>query len=804
MKIAEVVISGSNREFDKKFSYSVPEGMKVKPGARVVVPFGKGNKKVSGIVTGFTDNSDSFKLKEISELIDSEPLCTPKLLDLAEYMRKICVCTYYQALRPLVASGATVKSVRWITLLDKSADIAKLSGRSKAKRKLLEILHEYGGTVDYATVAHISNVSAAVKSLEENGTVSLDDKLAYSVVTRTVRMVKLTSQAFERTDFSELAKKAPRQFKAVEILRQTMDISAADLAAFSGASYGTLASMEKKGIVEFYNKTVFRTAVDAGKYRRTEKLPLTAEQQNVFDGIIKNHLTENTKPNLIRGVTGSGKTEVFLQLIEYFLNKGKQAIFLVPEISLTPQTVDRFVGRFGDRVSVLHSGLSSGERFDEWKKIINGNVDVVVGARSAVFAPFNNLGIIIVDEEHEASYKAENAPAYDARQLARFRCDNENAMLVLASATPSVESYHKAKCGEYNLFEMKNRHNFNAMPKIDIVDMRDELKAGNHGVFSRRLAGEIDLNIKNGRQTILFLNRRGFNSFVMCRTCGEAIICKNCSVSMTYHKNSNLLKCHCCGFSMPVPNVCPECGSVHIRYMGTGTEKIEEELSKKYGKESFVRMDADTTSGKNSHEAILKSFERENIPILLGTQMVTKGLDFPNVTLVGVLAADMSLNADDYRAAERTFAQITQVCGRAGRGSLSGRAVVQTYQPEHYAVALASSHDYELFYKNEIEIRRRLSNPPFCDIVLIMMQGEDERSIVYELGRIAARLRKRGLNVLGPVPAPYTRINNMYRWRIIIKHKDAFLLLDLLRTISDFYAGNKNRLSIDINPNSMN
>ena len=452
----------------------------------------------------------------------------------------------------------------------------------------------------------------------------------------------------------------------------------------------------------------------------------------------------------------------------------------------------------------MHSGLSAGEKFDEWKKILNGDVGVAIGARSAVFAPFKNLGIIIVDEEHETTYKAENTPSYDARRIAEFRCENEGAMLVLASATPSLNSYYKAKCGEYNLFEMKNRHNFMTMPKIETVDMRDELKNGNHSVFSKRLKEEIDFNIKHGQQTILFLNRRGFNSFVMCRTCGEAIMCRNCSVSMTYHKNSNMLKCHYCGFEQPVPTVCPECGSVHIRYMGTGTEKIEEEISAVYGDKSFIRMDADTTSGKNSHEAILRRFETERIPILLGTQMVTKGLDFPNVTLVGVLAADMSLNVDDFRAAERTFSQITQVCGRAGRGEISGRAIVQTYQPEHYAVSLAAGHDYEKFYENEIRIRKQLSNPPFNDIIMIMMQGKNEASVIRELGRIAGRLRARKLNILGPVPAPYTRIKNMYRWRIIIKHKNADGLLELLRVISDYYAGGSNKLYIDINPNSMN
>lgn len=804
MKIAEVVIANNSKELDKKFSYLVPENTDVSAGARVVVPFGRGNKSVEGIVCGFAEGADFSSLKEITRVVDEAPLCTPKLLELAEHIHKTCVCTRYQALRLVMGSGSKLKTTRWITLLKPEADFEKISGRSKAKKKLLEILHDAGGTVDYGAVAWISNISAAIKSLNEDGVITLDEKVAQSVKSRLVRMVKIADTALYDEDLPNLASKAPKQFKAMEILRQTGDISAADLVAFSGSSYAALSALCKKGLIDFYDRIVFRSAIDVKKYEKTEKKQLTEEQTAVLGGLLKNIEKKDKKPNLIRGVTGSGKTEVFLQIIEHFLNEGKQAIVLVPEIALTPQMVDRFVGRFGESVSVLHSGLSAGERFDEWTKILNGEVSVAIGARSAVFAPFKNLGIIIIDEEHETTYKADNAPRYDAREAARFRCENEGAMLVMASATPSVNSFYKANLGEYNLFEMKNRHNFMRMPEVDVVDMREELKNGNHSVFSRKLKSEIDLNIKKGQQTILFLNRRGFNSFVMCRSCGEAVMCKNCSISMTYHKNSDLLKCHYCGYEQRVPTACPNCQSPHIRFMGTGTEKIEEEISRLYGPDSFVRMDADTTSVKNSHEAILSRFRDEKIPVLLGTQMVTKGLDFPNVTLVGVLAADMSLNIDDFRAAEQTFCRITQVCGRAGRGDILGRAVVQTYQPEHYAVSLAAKHDYIGFYNNEIKIRRQLKNPPFNDIIMIMMQGENESSVIKELGRIASRLRARNLNILGPVPAPYGKIKNKYRWRIIIKHKDAGELLELLHTISDYYAKCENQLYIDINPNSMN
>ena len=804
MRIAEVVIANNSRELNKKFSYLVPEGAELFPGARVIVPFGRGNKAVEGIVTGFTDKSSFTRLKEITRIIDEKPLCTPKLLELADFIQRTSVCTYYQALRLVVASGTTVKTTRWITLLDENVDVSKVSGRSASKKKLLEILVDAGGTVDYGAVSWVANVNNAIKSLEKDGIISLDDSVAENVKSKLVRMVRLTELAEFTEDWSALHKKAPKQFKMIEILQQTGDIAAVDIVMFSEGSYAALNALWQKGYVEFYDLKVYRNAFDASKYKKTEKKVLTSEQNAVLQGLVENHKNGNKKPNLIRGVTGSGKTEVFLQIIEYYLSMGRQAIVLVPEISLTPQMVDRFVGRFGDKVSVLHSALSAGEKFDEWAKILNGEVSVAIGARSAVFAPFKNLGIIIIDEEHETTYKSDNSPRYDAKRAAMYRCKNEDAMLIMASATPSVTTYYRAKTGMYNLFEMKNRHNLMSMPKIETVDMRTELKNGNHSVFSRRLKEEIDRNIELGQQTILFLNRRGFNSFVMCRDCGESVKCRNCSISMTYHKNSNVLKCHYCGYDCVIPRVCPQCGSTHIRFMGTGTEKVEEEIARIYGENSFVRMDADTTSGKNSHEVILNRFQSEKIPILLGTQMVTKGLDFPNVTLVGVLAADISLNIDDFRAAERTFGQITQVCGRAGRGEIEGRAIVQTYQPEHYALQFAKEHDYESFYENEINIRKLLKNPPFNDIILLMMQGDKESSIINELGRIANRLRARGLAVMGPVPAPYSRIKNKYRWRIIVKHPKAAELLGLLHTIADYYAKSDNQLFIDINPNSMN
>lgn len=796
MRIAEVVLSGGSREVDRKFCYYVPDHALA--GARVVVPFGRGNRPVEGIIAGFT-TEDRAGMKSASALLDETPLCTPALLRLAEHVRERYLCTWYQAYRLVIPSGVTVKTSRWITLLDLHIDIKKAAGRSKVKAELLQQLADAGGTLDYAYAAHHSNLGAVLRSLEADGIVSLDDTVALSGGSRTVRMAAIGAAE----PSGELLRRAPKQARMLEILRQTGDLAVADLVAFSGASYAAANSLEKKGLIRFYDRVVYRSPIQK-QYARTEALPLTAEQQAVLDGLIAAAESGDGRPNLIRGVTGSGKTEVFLQIIEYYLKRGRQAVVLVPEIALTPQMVSRFAGRFGGQVSVLHSGLSAGERYDEWQKILKGEVSVAVGARSAVFAPFSDLGIMIIDEEHETSYKSEAAPYYDARELARFRCAHEGALLVEGSATPSVGAYYRALQGEARLFEMHSRHHFQQMPRVAVADMRRELEAGNYSPFSRLLRRELEYNIKKGQQSILFLNRRGFNSFVLCRSCGEAVMCRNCSVTMTYHKRGDVLRCHYCGFEQPNVSVCPACGSPHIRFMGTGTEKIEEALCGLYGPESFLRMDADTTAGKNSHEAILERFEKQKVPVLLGTQMVTKGLDFPNVTLVGVLAADLSLNMDDFRAAERTFSQLTQVCGRAGRGELAGRAVIQTYQPEHYAVEFAKSHDYRGFYEQEIRIRRQLGNPPFCDFVLIMMQGEDEAEVQYELARIARRLKSRDLTVLGPVPAPYSRIKNKFRWRVIVKHADAVQLLPLLHKIWEYYAKGRCLLSIDINPNSMN
>ncbi len=602
------------------------------------------------------------------------------------------------------------------------------------------------------------------------------------------------------------------QARVLEALLMSDSLPVSKLVREKGGSYDAVRTLEKKGYITIDSEQVERKAYDEEKYEKTVAYTPTPEQKVVIDYLYNAIDAEKQDKILLRGVTGSGKTEVFLQAIDRVIQKGKNAIMLVPEISLTPQMVQRFVSRFGNSVAVIHSALSAGERFDQWNKIKNGEVKVVVGARSAIFAPFENIGIIILDEEHENSYKSETSPRYHAIEVAEKRAQSDNSVLLLASATPSVTEYYKAKVGEYKLFEMVKRYNESAMPKIHIVDMRGELfNNKNRSPISLRLQNEIQKNLDNKQKIILFLNRRGYSTFVSCRECGEVINCPDCSIAMTYHKGKDLLSCHYCGYTQKNVTECPSCGSSYVKYFGTGTQKIEEELKRLFPSAKILRMDTDTTSQKGGHEKILDEFSKGGADILLGTQMVTKGLDFHEVTLVGVLAADTSLAVDDFRANERGFSLFTQVCGRAGRGGVEGRAVIQTYQPHNSTIKFAKEHDYVAFYENEIIQRKRLNYPPFCDIIYVMATGEDEQLVkdaIEEAGSIVDQHMKECDNIfskVGPVAAPIAKIKNNYRYRMVMKCKDSALVHDILKKIYESHDSARSSvyLSIDVNPINM-
>ncbi len=616
-------------------------------------------------------------------------------------------------------------------------------------------------------------------------------------------------EAFEVLEL--LRKKAPKQAQVLELLIQNDFVANSDITFLTGATSASIKSLADKGFIRTEIIESLRMPLNYDEIKPTKSPKLTDEQKLAVESITTSIKNRTCDTFLLHGITGSGKTEVFLNCIENALLQNRTAIVLVPEISLTPQMVTRFVSRFGKKIAVLHSALSQGERADEYKRIKRGEATVVVGARSAVFAPLKNIGVIVIDEEHETSYKAENSPTYHAKDVALMRARVHSCVCILASATPSVESYYLAKQGKYKLLPLSHRATGATLPEIIVSDMRQELKSGNRSCIGNILLNEIKKNKENNEQSILFLNRRGFSSFVSCRSCGYVVKCKNCDVSLTYHKHRGTLNCHYCGYTIKKPTICPECKSPYIKEFGIGTQRVEEEIKELFPDMSVIRMDMDTTSQKSSHQTLLKRFEEEKTDILLGTQMVSKGLDFPNVTLVGVLAADQSLGIDDFRANERTFNLITQVCGRAGRGERYGRAVIQTYMPENSTLKLAKKQDYISFYNEEIEIRKHLNFPPFCDIVSILLTSENETELTKYSKSLAASIKavmtkelKTNFEILGPAPASIPKINSKYRCRIWIKCKLTEKAEDIFTRLRAYHIKNANNINMIIENNPYN
>lgn len=574
-------------------------------------------------------------------------------------------------------------------------------------------------------------------------------------------------------EIEKVLSKNTKQKRVLEILLKGDIIPVSHIKTLLNVTTEPIRALEKKGIIKYTYYQQYRGNFNVDEVAVSNKPVLTPEQYNAVEKLYSAIDNNDLTPILIHGVTGSGKTEVYLRCIEKVLEQDKSAIVLVPEISLTQQTVERFVSRFGNKVAVTHSKLSDGERYDQWTRARRGEISVMIGPRSAVFTPFENLGIIVIDEEHETTYKADqHSPKFDAREVAIRLGELYNCQVVLGSATPSVTSYYKASTGEYRLIELKNRVN-NTYPDIKIIDMRVELENNNRSIFSEPLKNAIEYNLENNQQTILFLNRRGFANFVSCRKCGYVMTCDNCNVNYTYHKDTNSLLCHYCGASQPKPVVCPQCGSEHIRQFGIGTEKIEEDVKKLFPQAKTLRMDLDTTKNKNAHNIIIDKFRNGEADILIGTQMIAKGLDFPNVTVVGAIAADMSLNVNDYHSAETTFQLVTQVAGRAGRAGKIGTAYIQTYNPDHYSLVCSAKNDYIKFYNEEIKFREKLKYPPFGNIFVVLFSGSnlaDIRQYLSELSYLMTRYNKNNqFEHTGPMPAVISRIKNNHRWQIIVK-----------------------------------
>lgn len=596
------------------------------------------------------------------------------------------------------------------------------------------------------------------------------------------------------------------QLMVTELLQQG-DYTASAVKSKLKITDSAIKTLLKRGVIKENIHQQRRKLFDVENIQKTKPLNLTTEQKSAIETI----MSQDQKPILVHGVTGSGKTEIYLQAIERVTSTGKQAIVLVPEISLTPQMTHRFISRFGEKVAVSHSRMSAGERIDVWQRAKNSEISVMIGPRSAVFTPFSNLGIIIIDEEHEGSYKSDTTPKYDAREVAEYRCRQFEAKMVYGTATPSLKTYYRAKEGEITLVTLKERPLNRPMPQTEIVDMRSELEEGNRSIFSRKLYEELKDVLSKGQQAMLFINRRGFSTFVSCRKCGHVMMCSSCNVSYTYHSAENQLRCHYCGKKAEVPKICPECGSKYIKYFGTGTQKVEEEVGRYFPKARVLRMDMDTTTKKNSHKQILDAFGNGEADILIGTQMIAKGHDFANVTLVGIIAADLSLNTGDFRGGETTFQLITQVSGRAGRDSLSGRVIIQTYQPESYIINLAAQCNYEEFYEKETLLRRTMAYPPFSNIFLVLAFGKNEKDIIEEIQRLSYILEEQNINekfqILGPSPAIISKIKDEYRWNIFIKgeHEDD-LRHFVTSSIEKFRDGAKKSsvlLNIALNPQNI-
>ena len=656
---------------------------------------------------------------------------------------------------------------------------------------------------------YFCNISDCIKLMLPPGT---STKVLENIIKdKTLNFVYLKKDIIDiEEDIENGIIKSDKQKRVLNFLIQNDGIQTVDLEMFTDTTSAVLKALEKKDYIEIIEQKVERNPFENKDIKATTNLKLTDEQEEAFDSINYEIKNNEYKEALLYGVTGSGKTEIYLQLIGEVLKQEKTAIVLVPEISLTPQMVDRFIARFGqDKIAVLHSKLSIGERYDQWNKIKSGECKIVIGARSAIFAPVENLGLIIIDEEHDSSYKSETNPRYNAKELAGFMARKNNIPLVLGTATPDINTFYKAESGQIELLQLTKRANEASLPDVEIVDLRQELANGNRSILSTKLYSEIEENLKNKKQTILFLNRRGYSTFVMCRDCGYTVKCKNCNITMTYHSKSNRLKCHYCGHEQKNVLECPECKSNNIRYFGTGTQKVEEEINKLFPNATTIRMDVDTVTKKNSHEEILNKFKNENIDVLIGTQMVVKGHHFPNVTLVGVIAADSSLYLEDYRSNERTFQILTQVAGRAGRENEKGNVIIQTYNPENFAIECSKEQNYDMFYETEIELRKQLKYPPFYDIISIGLTDTDEVKIknisekIYKY--INNYIKKEDINMMiyKPLPCPIDKIKNRYRWRIILKGKLNNKIIDIINLAISNINSKTTRIIVDTNPTSL-
>ena len=802
--MVKVAVSAAPYSIDKPYSYLVPDALAAAavPGVRVMVPFGRGNKESEGLILARVQEPKLPGSKAIRQILDPEPVLDKAGIDLALWMRGRYFCTVFEAVKTILPAGLWY-GLREIWSLAMEPETARSTAVGiPGAWQVLDLLEKQGGKADIRVLRDALGDGAEkpLKAMKKAEILACETGAKRKIADKSHRMVELavnTEDAYALTEPKR--RSAPARYEVVNFLATAGRTPAAEVSYYTGASSRTLKTMEKAGLIAFSEEEELRVPslddVEPGP-----EIVLNEEQQRAFEEILGRVQAAKPSVTLLHGVTGSGKTQVYLRLVQETLALGKTAMVLVPEIVLTPQMMRKFSSYFGSRVAMLHSSLKMTERYDQWKRIRRGEVDVVLGTRSALFAPLKNLGLIIMDEEQEGSYQSENVPRYDAREVAKYLCVREKAALVFGSATPTVETAWAVEQGSYQKALLRRRYNENALPEVLIADLRQEILNGNPGLISTPLRQELEKNLAAGEQSILFLNRRGSSRMLLCGECGYVPQCPRCSTAMTYHSANGRLMCHYCGHSEPAAGTCPECGG-WMKHVGAGTQKVEEELRELFPEAGILRMDADTTAG--GHEEILQTFERERVPILLGTQMVAKGLDFENVTLVGVLSADISLYVDNYRAAERTFSLLTQVVGRAGRGGKTGRAVIQTYTPGNDVIRCAARQDYDAFYESEIRMRRLRRYPPFADLFTVTVSGTEEGRVLRAAVSVRETLRQlcrrpelaaEEPEVLGPAPAPVVKVNNRFRYRCTLVGKNDKATREMLAWLQkDFAKDSANR-----------
>lgn len=814
MLIASIAVSAAVYAIDRPYSYKIPDELSLLPGMRVTVPFGRGNRRCEGMILEIY-SGDETGLKQIDGVLDESPVLSEAYIRMAAFVRERYFCTFYDAIKAMLPAGLWFRTQEQYRLLDTPGDMDAIKRSSDAAYQVLQVLLSHNGQMEasvlYSQISDPNTVEAGLSYLKKKRLIQCGLDFNRKIHDKSERIASLGVSAEEAMEFALRKKRsASLQYEVLKLVCTIGSGSTKEICYLTGASMATIRRLEALGYLKLSVRDVFRSSLPDA-VPAADPLILNEAQQDVFSALSRQAVMENPGIALLHGVTGSGKTAVYIRLIQQTLQQGKSSVFLVPEISLTPQLVQLLMSHFGKEVAVLHSALRVSERYDTWKRIKAGKARVVIGTRSAVFAPVERLGLLIVDEEQEHTYKSENTPRYHAREVAIYRGNRDRALVVLGSATPSLESMYLAKSGAYSFYQLPERYNGKDLPDVELVDMKQELRSGNNRSISRHLEDSLRENIAAGRQSILFLNRRGASRCMICVDCGEVVMCPRCSVSLTYHTANHRLMCHHCGFSQTVPNDCPHCGG-HLKTVGTGTQKIEQELHELFPGTEILRMDADTVSASNTHDLMLTRFEKENIPILIGTQMVTKGLNFENVTLVGILDADSSLYVDHYRAAETTFSMLTQVIGRAGRGEKSGRAIIQSMTPEHSVIQLAARQDYAAFYDLEITLRNIQKAPPYADVFSVMFIGAFEAQTIAAAGMFRQML-ERSLQapdyaalrayILGPAPAAISKINNAFRYRITLHCQNKRDIRQLLSHLLQVFA--KNRISkgvsafVDIN-----